>query len=76
VPSPVIPPGNFGISPTVMSEEIVPLVWQIGDEAQVPVIDVYSALDGHPDWFPDRVHPKVVDAAMIGFTVCATLWGE
>lgn len=74
-PCPVYEPGNFGISPTVVREEIVPLVWQIGDEAGAPVIDVFTALSDLPEDFPDTVHPNADGAAAIAYAVWEVLSG-
>jgi acyl-CoA thioesterase I len=76
---PVYGDGNFGISPEVVQDDIVPLVWQIGGESNTPVIDVNTALSGLPEDFPDLVHPNADGAARIAYTVWVALtanhWG-
>ena len=73
MPCPVYGDNAFQISPTVVSDEIVPLVWQIGDETGAPVIDVFSALSDLPDDFPDAVHPNADGAALIAYAVWLVL---
>ena len=73
---PVYGDGNYGISPTVVEDEIVPLIWLIGADANVPVIDVFTALSGLPEYFPDNVHPNVDGAALIASTVWEALLAD
>ncbi len=51
-PAPVFS-DNFGISDIVVRDEIVPLVDQISQQRNVRVIDLYAALSGAADQFPD-----------------------
>ena len=59
-PCPVYGDNAFSISPTVVEDDIVPRVWVLGDLADVPVIDVFTAMSGIPDDFPDFVHPNAL----------------
>jgi lysophospholipase L1-like esterase len=68
-PVPVIAQGNFGINNPVVHDEIIPLIKETAAELKLPVIDLYTALDGHPDFFPDRVHPNDDGATLIAKTV-------
>lgn len=68
-PVPVIGAGNFGINNEKVQGEIIPLIKQVADELKLPVIDLYSALDGHPEVFPDRVHPNDDGATLIAKAV-------
>jgi hypothetical protein len=70
---PVYGENPFGISPEVVEDEIVPLVWQIGGESGTPAIDVFTALSGLPEDFPDLVHPNVDGAALIAYTIWQAL---
>jgi lysophospholipase L1-like esterase len=73
-PCPVYGPNMFGISPEVVRDEIVPLVWQIGAESYSPIIDVFTALSDLPDYFfDDHVHPNPDGAALIAATVWEVL---
>lgn len=74
-PPPVTGPNSFSISRKVMHRDIVPDVRQVGAQAGVTVINVFRALRGHPEWFPDTVHPNADGAAAIAATVYAALTG-
>ncbi|MDB6138212.1 MAG: putative xylanase [Verrucomicrobiaceae bacterium] len=68
-PVPVIGAGNFGINNEMVQGEIIPLIKQVAAAMKLPVIDLYAALDGHPEMFPDRVHPNDDGATLIAKTV-------
>jgi acyl-CoA thioesterase-1 len=72
---PIIPPGNFGLSPANLQEEL-PLIDQAGKEEKIDVVDVYSALLGNPALFPDHIHPDDAGAAIIARTVAEALTGR
>ena len=72
-PVPVIGKGNFGINNEMVQGEIIPLIKQVAAELKLPVIDLYTALDGHPEVFPDRVHPNDDGAALMAKAVHAAL---
>lgn len=57
------------IQPTVIAEEIVPIVREVGARTGTPVIDVYSATRDHREYFPDGVHPNRLGASVIAATV-------
>jgi lysophospholipase L1-like esterase len=73
---PVYGDNNYGISATVVQDEIVPRVEAMGDLAEVPVIDIFTALSGLPEDFPDNVHPNADGAALIAYTVWEALLGN
>jgi lysophospholipase L1-like esterase len=72
-PPPVFAQGAFSISPTVVAEEVTPLVEQIATEAQTPLIEVFDALSGQDALFPDTVHPNAEGARLLAETVAAAL---
>jgi lysophospholipase L1-like esterase len=72
-PPPVYPPGAFDISPDVVANEVVPAVRAIASDAGAPLVDVFSALGGQSENFPDTVHPNAAGAAVIADTVRAAL---
>ena len=69
LPVPVIGAGNFGIRNEIVQPEIIPLIKQLATEMKLPIIDLYAALDGKPELFPDRVHPNDDGATLIAKTV-------
>ncbi len=72
-PVPVIGKGNFGINNEMVLGEIIPQIKKVAVELKLPVIDLYTALDGHPEVFPDRVHPNDDGAELMAKAVAAAL---
>lgn len=66
---------NFGINGTVIEKEICPLIKQVAKEANVPVIDLHTALSGHPEFFFDGIHPNTDGATLIAQTIYQYLTG-
>lgn len=76
LPVPVIPPGAFKIREEVVKPEIIPLERKIAADEKAEVIDLYAALSGKPELFPDKVHPNAAGAAIIANTVYKALTGK
>lgn len=51
------------------SEEVIPRIEEIADELGLPIIDVYSAMEGHPEYYLDGVHPNSEGASVIATEV-------
>jgi acyl-CoA thioesterase-1 len=68
-PVPVFPPGAFGIRADVLKDEVIPDVDRVAKETGAEVIDLYAALDGHGDLFPDKVHPNAAGAKLMAEAV-------
>lgn len=49
---------TYQINGTVIHDQILPIIKQVAAEKAVPVIDVDTPTGGHPDYFPDGVHPN------------------
>ena len=45
--------------------EAVEAVKELGQELNIPVIDIYSYTKGHRDWFLEGLHPNVLGARML-----------
>lgn len=39
------------------------------DDRKVPVIDLFDALTGHPEMFPDKIHPNAKGATLMARTI-------
>jgi lysophospholipase L1-like esterase len=72
-PPPVFGAGAFDISPTVVAGEVVPLVRTLAEDANAPLVDVFTALSEEAQNFPDTVHPNAAGAALIADAVAAAL---
>jgi len=69
-------PGNWGITDSVIHQEVIPQVRLVSQTAGVPVIDLYSALTGRPELFPDTVHPNEEGAGLIAREVFKNICPE
>lgn len=72
-PPPVYGAGGFDIQPAVVANEVVPLVRTISMDAGAPLVDVFTALSGKAELFPDTVHPNAAGTELIAETVFAAL---
>lgn len=72
---PVIEPGNYGINPAHLREEL-PMIDAVAKAENIDEIDVYTALLPHPDLFPDHVHPNNAGASIIAQTVKQAMTGQ
>lgn len=62
-------PGNWGIDNTTIREDVVPRVRTVAVRSEARLIDLYSALSGHDECFPDTVHPNETGAVLIAAAV-------
>lgn len=66
-------PGRWGISDEVIRNEIIPFIDRIADRRDVEVIDLYKALSGKKEFFPDTVHPNAEGYGLIAASVAEAL---
>jgi acyl-CoA thioesterase I len=64
---------NFDIYPEIIKNEIIPIIKQVAREKGLTTIDLYTALSGRPDLFPDNIHPNAAGAAIIAKTIHGAL---
>ena len=64
---------NFDINPEVIKNEIIPILKQVAREKGAMTVDLYTALSGRPDLFPDGIHPNAAGAALIAKTLHGAL---
>jgi acyl-CoA thioesterase-1 len=67
---------RFSIRASVISEEVIPMIDQIAAHKQVSIIDLYDALDGRGDLFPDGIHPNTEGAGLIAEAVAEVIAGS
>jgi len=65
VKPPPIFDNEFELKNVNLLEGIIPRIEQIANEEGLPIIDVYAALENHPEYFWDGVHPTSEGAAVI-----------
>ena len=65
----VKPPPIFSNGTTPSAEyfrdNVIPQIEQVANQTNLPIIDVYSALANHSEFFPDGVHPDEQGAILI-----------
>jgi len=59
----------FGIRGSVLNDELLPMLKEVTQRKEVPVIDLYSALLEVPEHFPDGVHPNAAGAELMAKAV-------
>lgn len=60
---------RWGISAKRIQDELIPMIQRVGKVRGVGVIDLHTAMSGHPELFHDRVHPNAAGAALMAQTV-------
>jgi len=69
-------PGRWGINDRTIREELIPLIRTVAKDTGATVIDLYAALGGKADLFPDTVHPNEAGAKLMAATVYRALTGH
>jgi lysophospholipase L1-like esterase len=70
----VLPPPIFSnqsgkLNPEYFNTTIIPSIEQTADETNLPIINVYSALTSHSNYFLDGEHPNSEGAKLIADTI-------
>ncbi len=69
----VLPPpvyeNNLNISRNDFSEVIIPLIKQVANDTSLPLIDLYTPMLNHPEYFVDGVHPNDEGTTVIAQTI-------
>ena len=55
--------------PSVIKNQIVPIVRQVSQETGAVLIDIFTPLSGHPELFPDGTHPSTTASKRIAALV-------
>lgn len=66
---------NFSISPTVIHDEILPMIDEIAALRGTPVFDLYTALADYANLFPDGIHPNAEGAGLMAQHIAPYLLG-
>jgi acyl-CoA thioesterase I len=66
-------PGRWGINDKTIRVEMIPLIRRVAKESDVTVIDLYTALSGRKELFPDTVHPDAAGAKLMAAAICRKL---
>jgi acyl-CoA thioesterase-1 len=69
----VKPPPIFdnalGLNASYFLQEVIPRIENVANETGLPLIDVYTQLVGHPEYFSDGVHPNSDGARIVASRV-------
>jgi acyl-CoA thioesterase I len=69
----VVPPPIFNntldLNSTSFSEGVIPRIKQVANDLGLSLIDVYTPLLNHPEYFPDGVHPNSEGVRIIANTI-------
>ncbi len=66
---------RWGITEKVVKGEVIPLLEGVAKKKKLPVIDLYKALSGAREHFPDGVHPNVKGAEILARAVYKAIKG-
>jgi lysophospholipase L1-like esterase len=69
-------PGRWGITDKVIKEEVIPITLQVALDTKCPVIDLYKALSGKKEMFPDTVHPNAAGAGVMAQVIAKAITGK
>jgi lysophospholipase L1-like esterase len=69
-------PGHWGISDKTIREEMIPMIRQVAKDQNANIIDLYTALAGKPELFPDKVHPNDEGVRLMASEVYRILVGH
>lgn len=58
-----------GINDDIISKEIIPMIKKLAKKNDLSVIDLHTAMDGMPEFFPDRIHPNEKGAQVMAKAV-------
>ena len=67
---------RWGINEKSVVEGIIPRVRALARRKGLPVIDLYTALSGKPEMFPDKIHPNAAGARVMAEAVEAAILGR
>ncbi|HWS01012.1 MAG TPA: GDSL-type esterase/lipase family protein, partial [Prolixibacteraceae bacterium] len=67
---------RWGISDSIIVHGVIPAVERLAREENLQVIDLYSALSGMADLFPDQIHPNAEGAGIIAKVIAGKLTGN
>ncbi|MCH1974573.1 GDSL-type esterase/lipase family protein [Muricomes sp. OA1] len=59
----------FGVDKMVIGNEVNAIIQRVGENCEVPVIDIYGVTKDHPEYFADGVHPNARGNQIIAETV-------
>lgn len=68
--------GRWGINDSIIQHGILPAIERLAKEEKLQVIDLYSALKGRGNLFPDQIHPNAEGAGLMAQCIAKKLTGR
>jgi lysophospholipase L1-like esterase len=67
---------RWGITDSIVKNEVIPLIIKIAKENELPLIDLYTPFIGKGDLFPDHIHPNAEGAGEMAKIIYEHLTGK
>lgn len=64
---------KWGIDNAIITKEVIPKINEIATSKELKIIDLYQALNGKSELFPDAIHPNEAGAKIIAETVASVI---
>ena len=64
---------TLNLNGTSFAEGVIPRIEQVASTLGLPIINVYTPLINHPEYFPDGVHPNCEGAQIIANIIYKTI---
>jgi lysophospholipase L1-like esterase len=75
-PPPAFASNTFGVQPSVIDNEIVPIVKEVAKETGAEIIDLHTLMQGQTGWFLDGLHPNAIGTIKIAEEVNRVITGK
>ena len=66
----------WGIRDSIIVNDMIPIIEKISKEKKVEIIDLYKALMGKENLFPDAIHPNEEGAALMAKEIYRVITGK
>lgn len=73
LPIPIIPNDRWAHQPSVLSNEIIPLIKKVAQKEGLKIIDLYTPFIGKTEYYDDMLHPNDVGHRIIAEQIYRTL---
>lgn len=67
---------QWGINDSVIVNGVIPVVNRLAVEEKLQIVDLYKALSGKSQMFPDKIHPNSEGACLIAKSIYTALTGK
>ena len=67
---------RWGINEKAVKGEVIPLLEGVAKKKKLPIIDLYKALSGIKQYFPDGIHPNAKGAEILARAVYQAIKGK